>query len=184
MEDVMRILLPKTLGAIDFNYGPFFFLAGPVRGGGDWQHEFCKLLRGYVPDFTAALPCRYPADHPLMPHALHGQQGEFAHQQYWERHHIGMAAENGSLVFWLPEESKEHPRDNGEPYALETYGEIAEWRGHLMHNPKLRIVIGAEPGFPGLKQITRNYCRALDMHFPIYGTMEETVSAALAKAKR
>lgn len=179
----MRILLPKTKSAVDFDYGPFFFLAGPVRGGDDWQQKFCNILRCYIPQFTAALPCRYGEDHPLMPHSIHGHMGEFVHQQYWERHYIEIAAEKGCLVFWLPEESKAHPRDNGEPYALETYGEIAEWRGHLMHDPTLRIVIGAEAGFPGLKQIRRNYCHALDTHFPIFGTMEETVCAALAKAK-
>ncbi|HXK38394.1 MAG TPA: hypothetical protein VJ579_04995 [Candidatus Paceibacterota bacterium] len=180
----MRIYLPKRVSPVDFSYGPFFFLAGPVRGGDDWQQKFCTILRGYIPHFTAALPCRYPEDHPLLPHSIYGHMGEFEHQQYWERHYIEIAAEKGCLVFWLPEESKERPRGNGEPYALETYGEIAEWRGHLMHNPKLRIVIGAEAGFPGLKQITRNYCRGTNSNFPIYGTMEETVCAALLKAGR
>lgn len=180
----MRIYLPKTLSVVDFDYGPFFFLAGPVRGGGDWQHKFCSMLRGYIPNFTAALPCRYNEDHPLMPHSIHGHMGEFDHQTFWERHYLEIAAEKGCLVFWLPEESRVHPRGADGPYGRDSYGEIGEWRGRLMHDSSLRIVMGAEPGFPGLKQIRLNQCRATDSQFPIYGTIEETVCAALAKAKQ
>lgn len=180
----MRIYLPKRLSAVDPTYGPFFFLAGPVRGGGDWQHRFCTLMRGYIPQFTAAIPCRYPEDHPLMQYSIYGQLGTFEHQTFWERHYLDIAAEKGCLVFWLPLESKEHPRGADGPYGRESYGELGEWRAHLMRNPKLRIVIGADPGFPGLKQIKLNMCRATDSHFPIYETLEETVCAALAKAKQ
>lgn len=180
----MRIYLPKTLSAVDLDYGPFFFLAGPVRGGGDWQHKFCNLLRGYIPNFTAALPCRYPEDHPLMPFSIHGHMGLFDHQTLWERHYLEIAAEKGCIVFWLPEESKTDPRNDGDPYGRDSYGEIGEWRGRLMHDHTLRIVIGAELGFPGLKQIRLNQCAATDTQFPIYGTIEETVCAALLKTKR
>lgn len=181
---IMRILLPKLAVDVDFKYGPFFFLAGPVRGGGDWQHKFCQIMQGYIPHFTAALPCRYPSDHPLMQQRDWNHHGEYERQLLWERHYLKIAAQRGCLVFWLAKESASEPRGNGEPYAMETMGEIGEWRGRLLDHPGLRIVVGGEEGFPGLTQIHRNFCYALDAHFPLYGTIEETANAALAKVHR
>ena len=94
-----------------------------------------------------------------------------------------MAAMVGCLIFWLPCESKIYPRTGGEPYAMDTRGELGEWRGRLMNDPDLRIVIGAEPGFPGLSQISRNFSLATKSDFPIYGSLAETIAAAIKMAK-
>jgi len=178
----MRIILPKTLCDIDPDYGPFFFLAGPVRGGGDWHVQCCEEIRKHVPHFYAALPCRYAADHPLMPFRLGGKEGHFAHQLSWERHYLALAATSGCLIFWLACESKTEPRTDGNPFAMDTRGELGEWRGRMMSDRNLRVVLGAESGFPGLDQIRRNFDEALgDSEFVIYPTLAETVAAAVAK---
>ena len=102
-------------------------------------------------------------------------------QLTWERHSLDIAAEKGCLIFWLPSESKVNPRTGSDPYAMNTRGELGEWRGRLEHDPKLRVVVGAEPEFPGLSQIQRNFSFATKSDFPIYGTLAETVEAALKK---
>ncbi len=177
----MKILLPKTLGQIESSYGPLFFLAGPGRGGGDWQSKCCSEIRKLIPNFHAALPCRYPNDHPIMEYEIKGQNDIFERQNAWERYYLELAANGGCIIFWLPCESKADPRTNGEPYSMETFGELGEWRGRLMHNSNLRIVIGAEPGFIGLSPIQYNFDCATRSKFPIYKTLEETVAAAVKK---
>lgn len=178
----MRILLPKTYCEVDHSYGPLFFLAGPVRGGNDWQLKCCEAIQNHIPKFYAALPCRYPHDHPLMASRIAGEENRFDRQLTWERHYLTMAAEKGCLIFWLPAENKNNPRGGSEPYAMDTRGELGEWRGRLMHNPKLRIVIGAEEDFSGLSQIQRNFNFAMNSEFPIYTTLAETVMAAMKMA--
>jgi hypothetical protein len=51
-----------------------------------------------------------------------------------------------------------------------------------MHDSSLRIVIGAEPGFPGLSQIQRNFGLAIGSTFPIHSTLAATVDAAIILA--
>jgi hypothetical protein len=164
----MKILLPKTLYTIDPSYGPLFFLAGPIRGGGDWQATAVEEIGKCLSKFYAVLPCRYEDTHPLMQMRLSGDEGYFARQLTWERHYLSLAAVLGCIIFWLPCEGREHPRIGGEPYAMDTRGELGEWRGALMHGPSLRVVVGAERNFPGLSQIERNFNLALEREFPIY----------------
>lgn len=178
----MRILLPKRMSQVDLKYGPFFFFAGPVRGGGDWQHKLVMEILKNLPQFTAALPCRYADDHPLMKFREDGEDDKFPHQLDWERRYLEIAARSGCIIFWLGKESKESPRTDGNPYALETYGELGEWRGRLMTNPNLRIVIGADPDFPGLDSIRRNYELATGKDFRICTSMSEVAEAAAWKA--
>jgi hypothetical protein len=177
----MRLILPKTLCKIDPTYGPLFFLAGLIRGGGDWQMECCIEIRKCILNFYVALPCRYLENHPLMAFRLDGDEDCFDRQLTWERYYLEMAADFGCLIFWLPREDRTNPRVGYEPYAMDTLGELGEWRGRLMYDSSLRIVIGAEPGFPGLSQIQRNFNLATRSEFPIYGTLDETVVAAVKK---
>lgn len=174
----MKIVLPKTLCKIP-NQSKFFFLAGPVRGGGDWQKRCCDVIEKLCPNSHAILPCRYEKDHPLMSYRVEGSEDFFDRQLTWERHYLEISAHRGCLIFWLPCESKTLPRTGSDPYAMDTRGELGEWRGRLMSNRKLRIVIGAEPEFPGLSQIQRNFDIATSSDFPIYETLEETVTAAV-----
>jgi hypothetical protein len=176
----MKILLPKRLYRIDPMYGPVFFLAGPVRGGGDWQARACREIQARLPQFYAALPCRYEVDHDLVPYCEQKWTAEFPRQLSWEREYLEIAAKRGCIVFWLPCQSLADPRPTADgPYGQDTYGELGEWRGRMMHDPRIRLVVGAEPGFPGLSQIKRNFRQALGILFPIYETLAETVEAAL-----
>ena len=133
----MKIILPKELVEIfDYKTVPIFFLAGPVLGGGDWQQEMCLEIKRQLGerDFIAAVPCRYGQTHFLRNFKVSGKTGVFEHQLDWERLYLHLASRYGCIVFWLPEESKMNPRSDGLPYAMDTRGELGEWRGQLMHN--------------------------------------------------
>jgi len=90
----MSVILPKTLIRSDEVVSqPFFFLAGPVLGGGDWQHTMYQALAERLGEdnFVAAIPCRYENNHPLVARQLSG--GEFfSRQLLWERHYLAVAA--------------------------------------------------------------------------------------------
>lgn len=177
----MKIVLPKTRCNLDLTYGPLFFLAGPVRGGDDWQTKCCEEIGKHLPRFYAAIPCMYPETHPLIPFRVTGKDHDFDRQLTWERHYLDIAATTGCIIFWLPCESKVNPKTGEYPYAMDTRGELGEWRGRLMFDSKLRVVIGAEPNFLGLSQIQRNFCLATKSDFLIYTTLAETVTAAISE---
>ena len=188
----MITILPKDNINVSWPNLPVFFLAGPVQGGSDWQHTMCQLLHqetakpgARIQEFFVAIPCRYPAGHPLREYQSEGsaKEGVFARQLDWERHYLRIAAERGKIIFWLPCESRTEPRKDGNPYARDTYGELGEWRGRLIHEPKYRkrVLIGAEEGFPGLDVIQRNFRQAFLYDFPFYLTMEEVVEKAMLR---
>lgn len=174
----MKILLPKNYVDPKDLPKPLFFLAGPVRGGDDWQYRCVKMLEKRFEDFSVAIPCRYDAEHPLKKISLVGAENVFERQTQWERFYLQAASEHGCIIFWLPEESKIHPRDDGDPYARDSYGELGEWRGRMMNDlsGKTCVIIGAESGFPGLSQIQCNFDSALEKKVLIHATLEEVIS--------
>jgi hypothetical protein len=178
----MNIILPKTLCSIDSRQGPFFFLAGPVLGGGGWQEKCCEEIKKYFHRFYVALPCRYQADHPFYKVRMKGMEAHFHRQLAWERYYLDLASREGCIIFWLPLESRASPRTDGLPYAMDTRGELGEWRARLMQNRKLRVVVGAETGFPGLSQIEYNFKDSIGS-FDIYPSLATTVEAAVSKAR-
>ncbi len=183
----MKILVPKrwmSVGDIATNtiIHPLFFLAGPVRGGGDWQHKMCLALgkQRWVENCIIVCPCRWDERHPLAEHFVEGPENCFGRQLDWERHYLELAGTHknpGCIVFWLGCESVELPHPGPEPYAMDTRGELGEWRWR-MKTEKARVVIGAESSFLGLSQIQRNFSQALGYDFPIYDSMEKTARAA------
>jgi hypothetical protein len=177
----MQLILPKTnvVGEIF----PLFFLAGPIKGGGDWQNDFCWELSRSIPECTIVVPCRWGADHPLYCHRVSGDENYFPHQTAWEYAMLNAAAvasENyhGAIIFWLPCESIQQPRNDGSPYGRDTYGELGFWRAMCMKNPSYRIIVGIEPNFPGRSVIQKNFELCLGGNFPIYSTLKETADAA------
>lgn len=175
----MHLILPKTHPVLEEHRGlPMFFLAGPILGGGDWHIPMSELLIKRFEHLIIVNPSRYQHFHPFYGYRMSGEENRFERQTDWERHYLGQAAEmwpNGCIIFWLAEQKE--PRQDGKPYAMDTRGEIGEWRGHMMHAPRLRVVMGAEKNFPGLSQIRRNFELVL-LDFKIYDTMEEVVERA------
>ena len=178
----MKLLLPQTHVNIEHD-DVVFFLAGPIKGAGDWQKQACIFLSEKVPNAYIVCPSRYKPDHELYQHRMKGDENRFESQTEWERHYIHIAAIQGCLIFWLPVESIENPRKDGN-YARETRGELGEWRGRLIYEESFSVVVGVEDGFPGLERIDKNFQYALpDKNFKIHYFLQETLSAAVQKIK-
>ena len=186
----MAVILPKT-HATSWP-GPLFFLAGPVRGAGDWQAVAYQELKDAMGEkFTAAIPTRYDPDHALMSDALTADPAmpTFPRQMAWERHYLSLAGSRtkgvrGCVMFWLGKESSENPHPGPEPYAMDTRRELGEWYTRLEYDRSdTRLVVGANPDFHGLDQIRRCLWEAQGSEFPIYETLFDTARAAVMMAK-
>lgn len=185
----MKIIMPWRKNPISQNHS-FYFLAGPGQGGGDWQREACELIFNIDPHSTVAVPHRYENEHVLAQHFHEDMSVDvYLGQTHWERHYLETASNHpkGVIIFWLQEQSQTNPRTDGQPYAIQTYGELGEWRGRIMENDRTnrrRLVVGAMSGFPGLKHIQQNFNLALKVSypqgFPIFTTLEETIRQGFA----
>ena len=186
----MFLILPKMHPVLEeYRKLPMFFLAGPILGGGDWHMPMSELLMKRLESLIMVNPSRYDSSHPHYGYHEHletetkyaGRQMpeiHFERQTDWERYYLDQAADKwqtGCVIFWLAEQKEQRP--DGMPYAMDTRGEIGEWRGRMMYDRNLRVVMGAEKNFPGLSQIKRNFELALP-DFRIYDTMEEVVERA------
>ena len=179
-------ILPKSHPVLeDFRNHPLFFLAGPILGSDDWQADMTALLRKMTGgDCLVVNPSRYNQDHPLYADRMGGNEDFFESQTVWERHYLKLAGESWNfscVIFWLPEENVEHPRDDGQPYARDTRGEISEWRFRLAAN-RARVVMGAEPSFPGLSVIKKNSDDLVPGRLPVLSSMEEVATEAVHRA--
>lgn len=184
----MILLVPKVSLSAHGDH-PLYFLAGPVRGAGNWQQKASRLIFRKRRRAIVVTPVR--AGHNdldalrasgLLPDGL--VMDRFPNQTLWERHYLELAGDPkahaaGCIIFWLPEESTTEPHPGPEPYAMDSRGELGEWRGRMMGRPDLRIVIGAEPGFLGLRTIQRNFECALGKEITIHDSLAKTVQAAL-----
>ncbi|MFZ2979144.1 MAG: hypothetical protein WA057_05745, partial [Candidatus Magasanikiibacteriota bacterium] len=162
------------------------------------------------PNCFIVCPCRYDNTHELFQFSLPPTYDElisdderesptrtlqFQNQTMWERHYLEQASYFGSVIFWLPSEDSENPRkkETG-PYARDTYGELGRWSlksskpdQFSIHNYKGKMVnltIGAEKDFHGLSVIQKNFDADHGEPFPIYSTLEETISEAVKLGKK
>lgn len=183
----VKILIPKGYYELTPEDGPVFFLAGPVRGGSDWQKTVVEELSKKLEKCVIAIPYYFAADEhfPLKETAEEGVPGKFGRQLAWERYYLEEAAKKGCIIFWLPEENKLKPRplDAG-PYATDTRGEIGRWSVEQKYNPDYNVVLGAEENFFSLSQIERNWIadQGHDVVFP--RTIPELVDMAINKATK
>lgn len=181
----MRIIIPKGKFAPGEDIPgdvPVYFLAGPIRGGGDWQARMCDALLTFSrSDFVVACPCRWDASHRLAQYFVRQPCESFDRQLAWEQRYLTMAgrgAYGGCVIFWLGEEDKRNPHPGPEPYAMDTRGELGEWRMRMKHEGA-RVVLGAEHAFHGLSQIRRNFDHVMGCEVRFHNTIESTARAAI-----
>ena len=166
----MQIVIPKRYPALTPNT-LIIFLAGPVLGGGDWQAQLIKAFIARAmqswptsfydrvcKDILFVVPCRWTEDHELASHfvQVYEEMPKSDHvtssQTCWETWFLsGLAGGKvtGLIVFGLFPESKDNPRSDGTPYAIDTYGEFARY--HQMMNSsgdRDSIFTGVHPNFP------------------------------------
>lgn len=188
--DFVKVLIPKRwIPVADMSstgiVRPLIFLGGPIRGGGDWQHQMCLALHDQpcIENCVIACPCRWDkweGGHPLAEHFLEGRENFFTDQLDWEEHYLALAGTHknpGCIIFWLGCESEQYPHPGPEPYAMDTRRELGEWKMRMkLQNG--RVVIGADRRFYGLSQIHRSFSRELGYDLPLYETIEATAKAA------
>lgn len=181
-----KILIPKGYYELTREDGPIFFLAGPVRGGDDWQKKVVEELSKHLEKCVVAIPYYYIENDyfPLRESAERGIEGKFERQLQWERFYLEEAANKGCIIFWLPEESRTNPRPaSAGAYATDTRGELGRWSVEQKYNPGYNIVVGAEENFPSLSQIKRNWIADQEHHVVFPDTIESLVEKAVKKVK-
>jgi len=193
----MPILVPKKIiPIIPTRLAPLIFLAGPIRGGGDWQHQMAIEVLKKCPEAHIACPSRWTAEHPLAAHFVQPFSQAENRQLVWERHYMEQAAIDrhysmsesgvpvpGCLVFWLGLENEDRPHPGPEPYAMDTRRELGKFTA-LVAMRKARVVLGGNRQFHGLDVILNEFADAANVgKFPFYEKMDLLAEAALAKAR-
>ncbi len=182
----MPIYVPKKIVQISpTTDAPLFFLAGPIRGGGDWQSRMVEHILDRNQDAHIACPSRWNDEHRLAHHFYRPFSQAENRQLAWERHYLRQAgletAVPGCVIFWLECESATHPHPGPEPYAMDTRREIGKFTAY-MESMDVRMVIGGNPSFYGLDVILRELNGATEKQVVFSETMEEIVDQALCVA--
>jgi hypothetical protein len=184
----MPIYLPKQIVPVTATpQSPLFFLAGPIRGGGDWQAYMAEVIIRKEPQALIACPSRWDGEHYLASH-FHAPFSQADNRQLvWERHYLKQAGLEldvpGCVIFWLGCESAISPHPGPEPYAMDTRREIGKFTAYAEIMPA-RIVVGGDENFHGLDVILFELSEATRKPFPFYKTMSEVVEHALQIARK
>lgn len=184
----MPIYVPKQIVTIEpTRISPLLFLAGPIRGGGDWQSEMAKRTIFMEPWANIACPSRWDSSHPLAKHFYKPYSQADNRQLMWERHYLAQAGIEqdvpGCVIFWLGLESVTKPHPGPEPYAMDTRREIGKFTAYA-EREKVRMVVGGNRGFFGLDVILCELSQAYKKPFPFYETMDEVIENALLTARQ
>lgn len=185
----MKIILPnKWFELKDHVIGnlPVYFLAGPIRGGGDWQSRMCDVLARESPtDFVVACPRRLHQEktpHRLAEHfVFDAVQDDFPRQLAWEQYYLAMAglhALKGCIIFWLGVESADDPHPGPEPYAMDTRRETGKWQMKMQYEGA-SVIWGANEHYYGLSQIQRDFEYEHGRPTIFHPTIEDTAKAAI-----
>lgn len=127
------------------------FLAGPIRCTRNWQQQLIDLFNqdtNKYPNLVIANPHRREGVVPLKDF----QYEMFDEQIKWEMKHLADAADHGVISYFLANQLE---RDPFQSYARTTRFELGEWFGELKNRNDIKIVIGWEKQFPGLKYIVQ-----------------------------
>lgn len=165
----MKTVLP--LSYFQHTDWPVFFLAGPIQGAEDWHTVVCEELQKYLKNFYVAIPKKNGFSSTIIKDCQVIGDAYFSDQISWERYYLEAASKSGGIIFWLPNESSTHPRTDGNPYAMDTRGELGEWRGRWITDRSVKFFVGGENKFPGLKTIVDNFVD-VDYNFKIYNDMQ------------
>lgn len=184
----MPIYLPKQIvpltPTIDL---PLFFLAGPIRGGGDWQSRMAEHILSQEPSAHIACPSRWDAKHRLARQFHRPFSPADNRQLVWERHYLKQAGLEpnvpGCVIFWLGLENATHPHPGPEPYAMDTRREIGKFTA-FAEMMSVRMVVGGNRSFHGLDVILFELSEAVGEPFPFCEKMEDVAAHAITTARR
>lgn len=184
----MPIYIPKQIVPLTPTIdSPLFFLAGPIRGGGDWQALMADHILGREPSALIACPSRWDNKHWLAEQFHQPFSQADNRQLVWERHYLKQAGLEpnvpGCIIFWLGLESTDHPHPGPEPYAMDTRREIGKFTA-FAEMMNVRMVVGGDRRFHGLDVILFELSEAVGKPFPFYETMAEVADHAILTARQ
>ena len=153
---LVKLLLPRTLVGFNEATDTVFFLAGPIKGAGDWQNEAIDILQKYADTLDGrdnvyvVCPSMYQPNHKSYSLRVMGiieenyteKQRKITYSRTdWERYHLEIASRLGCIIFWLGKEDEKNPRKREDgPYARDTYGELGEWRARMYMSGNIIIL--------------------------------------------
>jgi len=184
----MPIYIPKRIVPLTPTIvSPLFFLAGPIRGGGDWQSDMTEHIIIREPSAHIACPSRWNDEHRLARYFHQPFSQADNRQLVWERRYLNQSGlwpgVPGCVIFWLSKESTTHPHPGPEPYAMDTRRELGKFTAYAeMRN--VRMVIGGDRGFHGLDVILFELREAAGKLFQFYETMAEVTDHAILTARQ
>jgi len=183
----MPIYVPKQIITLNpTTDSPLLFLAGPIRGGGDWQSEMAEQILSQEPSANIACPSRWNDTHRLACHFHQAFSPADNRQLVWERHYLKQAGLElgvpGCIIFWLGHEYAHNPHPGPEPYAMDTRREIGKFTA-FAEMMNVRMVVGGDRGFYGLDVILFELSEAYGKLFPFYETMEDVALNSLLIAR-
>lgn len=198
VSDGDRVVYQNPLVDVERRYPdtPLFFGAGPILGAPQWHVELFKELQKVLKRFILVLPIRCMLnDELVLYHIPVDKERYFRRQVAFERHYMEFAAKaytnhkgSGALLFNLCLEDPEHPRNDGNPYAMDTRRELGEWYTRLeigaFDGHPIRICVAADPAFPGLSQIAYCFKEAWARPFPIKGDLAALARSAAFATRR
>lgn len=165
---------------------PLFFLAGPIRGGGDWQSYMSERIMSRESSALIACPSRWDGKHRLAHHFYQPYSQADNRQIVWERHYLRQAGLEpdvpGCVIFWLGLESATHPNPGPEPYAMDTRREIGKFTA-FAEMMDVRMVVGGDRNFYGLDVILYELSEAVGKPYPFYETMSDVIDRAILVAR-
>lgn len=193
----MTIYLPKKIVPLfPTRSHPLFFLAGPIRGGGDWQADMAEFIIAGESGAYIACPSRWTGGHRLKDHFYQPFSQADTRQLVWERHYLKQAGlmpkVPGCVIVWLGLEDKRNPHPGPEPYAMDTRREIGKFTAYLevlrdfpeLHGRlDIRVVVGGHPDFYGLDVIMDELSNAMNRQLLFYTDMMDVVRDAILTAR-
>ncbi|MDB5195308.1 MAG: hypothetical protein JWO84_492 [Parcubacteria group bacterium] len=172
---------------------PIFFGGGPILGAPQplWHWKLYDELAAVMPAFILVLPIRCELEDWLVPRLLPIDTNDyFERQKHLEDFYMDMTATaslnhpaGGALLFNFCLEDHESPRNDGNPYAMDTRREAGKWSRDLWYRRRLNIRVAGDPAFPGLSQIEDDFKQA-DESFTVLPDLGALAAAAAACVKK
>ncbi|MDB5187968.1 MAG: hypothetical protein JWO50_488 [Candidatus Kaiserbacteria bacterium] len=184
----MPIYVPKEIVELTPTMeSPLLFLAGPIRGGNDWQAEGAEEILDQEPSAHIVCPSRWDKNHRLARHFYKPFTQAANRQLEFERHYLRQAGIEpfvpGCVIFCLPCERTTDPHPGPEPYAMDTRREFGKFTAYceLMG---VRMVVGGDRNFYGLDVMLYELNAACEREVTFHTNMMDLVADALQTARQ
>jgi len=176
------LIIPKNY--VETKQTPVIYLAGPIRSAPNWQDLTARTILEKNLELIVASPRREQDENGQKQYILSekyllkGNLTKFKRQREWEREYMELAAEKGTLLFWLP---KEENHSCEKAYGKITAFELGIWLQNYLQNPNLNIVLGTDGEFSEIRTILYDY-ETDAPQLPIYADLNTTIKNAIKKA--